>query len=221
MDPSDDASTTLSGEVLEEIDVGKYSYLRLGGGDTPAVWAAVPKTTGQLGRRVVVSNAELMTNFASATLKRTFDTIYFGVLDEEPDSPLAVAGHDSETTGPHPGAGKGADGVRVGKVARVAGPLGHTVEELNHAPDALTGAKLRVRGIVVKRTPGVMGRTFLHLRDGSGDAADGSNDLTVTSSAEPDVGAEAVLEGTLERDRDFGSGYRYRVLLADATLVGD
>jgi hypothetical protein len=78
-----------------------------------------------------------------------------------------------------------------------------------------------VRAVVVKSTSGVMGRTFLHVRDGSGEAGSGTNDLAVTTTAEAAVGAELVLEGTIELDRDFGSGYRYRVLLADAMLVAD
>jgi len=220
-EPDDDASPALSGEVLEEIDVGKYSYLRLGGGSKPEFWAAVPKTTGQLGRRVTVKNAELMTDFASPTLKRKFDAIYFGMLDDGAVQPEPAADHDPQKAGPHPGPGKGADAVPVGKVARAAGPLGHTVAELNRAVPELTGKKARVRGVVVKSTLGVLGRTFLHLRDGSGEAADGSNDLTITTSAEPAVGSEIVVEGTVERDRDFGSGYRYPVLLGDATLVGE
>ena len=219
--PADDAAPGLSGVVLEEIDVGRYSYLRLGDGDKPAFWAAVSKTSGQLGQRVTIESAELMTNFASPTLKRTFDAIYFGTLAQNGDAPAPAADHDPEKAGPHPGPGKGADGVPVGKLARARGPLGQTVAEVNHAPPGLTGKKARVRGVVVKSTRGVMGRTFLHLRDGSGEAADGSNDLTVTTSAEPEIGTEVLLEGTLERDRDFGSGYRYGVLLADATLVRD
>lgn len=211
---------SVSGKVLEALDVEKYSYLRLSGAEEAGVWAAVPRTSNRLGTEVVVRNAVLMTSFASPQLKRTFERIYFGVLEDAAE-PGAEAAPGRDTSLPHPGAGKGADGVPVGKIVRAAGALGHTIAELNEHRVELAGKRARVRGVVVKSTPGVMGHTFLHLRDGSGNARDGSNDLAVTSSGEPAVGSELELEGTVNADRDFGAGYHYAVLLADATPVGE
>lgn len=213
------AGTTVSGQVLEQIDVDKYSYLRVGEPGSPGTWTAVPVASSQLGKRVRVTSAQLMSNFTSTTLKRTFDAIYFGVLDAAPTTrdasshPTAAAADEP----PHVGAGASADKVPVAKIKRAEGPLGHTVAEL--AEGKLGGQKVRVRGVVVKQTPGVFGKNFLHLRDGSGRAEDGSHDLAVTTDAEPAVGSEVLLEGTLTIDKDFGSGYRYHVLLSDAALV--
>ena len=39
------------------------------------------------------------------------------------------------------------------------------------------------------------------------------------TTEELNVGTEVLLEGRVEIDQDFGSGYRYRVLLADARRV--
>lgn len=215
--PSELADVSLAGRVVEQIDVEKYSYLRLATQGGQSLWTAVPRTASKLEQHVVVAQAEQMTNFASPTLKRSFDNIYFGVLDEAPD--IHAAGSDDDKYGPHPGPGKGADNVPVGQIARAAGPLGQTVAELVHSAHDNAGKRARVRGVVVKSTPGVMGRTFLHLRDGSGDVADGSNDLTVTTLLAPEVRSEIELEGTIEVGADFGEGYRYDVLLADATAV--
>jgi hypothetical protein len=229
--PSGDSAvdTSITGKVLEQIDVAKYSYLRLasaGGSDT---WTAVPVTTSRVGQTVVVSNAEAMTNFSSASLKRTFDVIYFGVL-EAPGAPAEVPGlpelaalvgaddpHRTQLL-PHPGPGKEADAVPVAKSEKASGPLGRTVAELNALDQAASGSKVRVRATVVKVTTGVMGRTFLHLRDATGTAPI-SNDLTATTTEELSLGSEVLLEGHVEIDKDFGSGYHYRVLLADAGRV--
>lgn len=227
---AENGGQTVSGKVLEQIDVGKYSYLRLGQSGAPEVWAAVSLTPSRVGEQVTIQSAELMTNFASATLKRTFDAIYFGFLSPTSDSKAEhvaqVTDHargliqpDSPKSQPHSGAGEQADRVPVGQVKRALGPLGRTVAEINQAGAASGGTKARLRAIVVKSTPGVLGRTFLHVRDGSGDRAIGSHDLAVTTTVEPAVGSEVLFEGTVEADRDFGSGYRYPVLLADATLV--
>ena len=155
-----------------------------------------------------------MTHFTSASLGRTFDLIYFGVLGsgQELDDP-----HQSEM-GPHPGPGKDADAVAIATSAKAPGPLGRSVAELNASEQAASGSKVRVRATVVKVTTGVLGRTFVHLRDGTG-ASPLTNDLTATSTEDFVVGAEVMLEGTLEVDKDFGSGYRYRVLLSDARRV--
>ena len=207
----------LAGQVLEQIDVDKYSYLRLGEPGAPGTWTAVPVTTSRLGKRVTVTSAQLMTHFVSATLKRTFEAIYFGVLDAQSDvshAPNPAA--PGEMARPHPGPGPGADSVPVGQLTRAKGPLGVTVAELNTNAPAMSGKKVRVHAVVVKTTSGVLGRTFLHVRDGSGKAKDGTNDLTVTSASEFPVGTQVLLEGTVSIDADFGAGYRYRVLLADA-----
>jgi hypothetical protein len=221
--------TRITGKVLEQIDVAKYSYLRLGiegGSDT---WTAVPVTTLRVGQSIVVSNAEQMTNFSSATLKRKFDVIYFGVLDS-PEAPAEAQAlpdlaafapmndpHRTELR-PHPGPGKEADAVPLAKSEKAPGPLGRTVAEINALDQAAAESRVRVRATVVKVTTGVMGRTFVHLRDGSG-TAPLTYDLTATTTEDLSVGTEALLEGRVEIDKDFGAGYRYRVLLAEAWRV--
>ena len=58
---------------------------------------------------------------------------------------------------------------------------------------------------------------WLHVRDGSG--AEGNNDLVVTTKAEVNVGDVVTVSGTLNTDKDFGSGYKYDVILEDATVI--
>jgi len=64
----------------------------------------------------------------------------------------------------------------------------------------------------------VLGRNWVHLRDGSGTAQDGSNDLLVTTKDTATVGEVVLASGTVHTDRDLGSGYAYKVLVEDATL---
>ena len=60
---------------------------------------------------------------------------------------------------------------------------GKTVAEVFAEKDALAGQKVAVRGKVVKTNAGIMGKDWVHVRDGSG--ADGTNDLTVTTTSNP------------------------------------
>jgi hypothetical protein len=75
-----------------------------------------------------------------------------------------------------------------------------------------------VRGKVVKYNAAIMGKNWIHLRDGSGSAADGSNDLIVTTAHQAKTGDVVTAKGIVRTDKDFGSGYAYKVLVEDATL---
>jgi hypothetical protein len=57
----------------------------------------------------------------------------------------------------------------------------------------------------------------VHIRDGSG--TEGSNNLTVTSAGQAKVGDLVLISGRLAVDKDFGSGYRYALLVEDAKLT--
>ena len=63
----------------------------------------------------------------------------------------------------------------------------------------------------------ILGKNWLHLRDGSG--TEGTNDLTVTTRAEVKVGDLVLVTGKLTTNRDFGSGYTYAAIVEDAIVV--
>ena len=70
----------------------------------------------------------------------------------------------------------------------------------------------------MKYTPGVLGLNWIHLRDGSGSAADNTNDLVVTTKEQTKIGDVVVANGVVHTDKDLGSGYSYKVLVEEATL---
>ena len=75
---------------------------------------------------------------------------------------------------------------------------------------------VKVNGQVVKYNAGIMGKNWIHLRDGSGTAA--NNDILVTTAAPAKVGDLVTVSGVVRNDKDFGAGYSYKVLIEDATL---
>jgi hypothetical protein len=103
-------------------------------------------------------------------------------------------------------------------VEKAEGENAYTVAELFEKKSDLATQKVMVRGKVVKVSLGIMGKNWLHLQDGTGDAAGKTHDLVVTTAAQPEKGAVVVVEGTLSADRDFGSGYRYDVIIEDAEV---
>ncbi len=224
--------TAVTGKVLERLDAEPYSYLRL----EPAsgeLWAAVPKTDVAKGAEVTVAQPMPMDGFESKTLKRKFERIVFGTLAGQgaaapAGAPLA-AGPAAPGAAPLPGAlptavqaqhaAAAAGPADVGdvKVEKAKGGDARSVAEVFAQKAALRGKTVAVRGKVVKFSPGIMGRNWVHLRDGTG--GQGANDLTVTTGESASVGEVVTAKGKVATDRNFGSGYTYPVLLEEAKLA--
>ncbi len=83
----------------------------------------------------------------------------------------------------------------------------------------LAGKSVSAQGKVVKVNNGIMGRNFVHIQDGSGDAKAGTNDLLVTSKQVVAVGDQVTISGKVVLNRDFGSGYSYPLLIEEASIV--
>jgi hypothetical protein len=94
-----------------------------------------------------------------------------------------------------------------------------SIADLYKEKAELAGKQVTLHGKVVKVNNQIMNRNFLHLQDGSGDAASGTNDVTVTSDATAAMGDEIKVTGTVVVDLDFGAGYRYPLLVEKATIV--
>jgi hypothetical protein len=122
----------------------------------------------------------------------------------------------AEAQAPHPMPAPDGATVDVSGVAQAEG--GKTVAEVFAEKDALAGKPVTLRGKVVKSNVGIMGKNWIHVRDGSG--SDGSNDLTVTTTtAQPNVGDTVLITGPLVLNKDFGMGYQYDVIVEDAQVT--
>ncbi|MFC5299775.1 hypothetical protein [Azospira restricta] len=94
-----------------------------------------------------------------------------------------------------------------------------SVAAVHQEKAALAGKTVSVQGKVVKVNNGIMGRNFVHVQDGSGDAAAGSNNLIVTSKDTAQVGQQVAVSGKVTLNRDFGAGYLYPLLLEEASIA--
>jgi hypothetical protein len=93
---------------------------------------------------------------------------------------------------------------------------GKTVQEVYQEKDKLNGKPVTLRGRVVKYNEAIMGKNWLHLRDGTG--KEPANDLTVTTQTKAKVGDTVLVEGLITLDKDLGAGYRYDVIIEDAKV---
>jgi hypothetical protein len=206
----------ITGTVLEVKDVPSYTYLRLRTKEGE-VWAAVTTAPVKVGAEVTIVDPQPMAAFQSKALNRTFDQIYFGTVTSRDAKTAAAPAPDVGAM--HAAAGKGAPTVPTVKVEKAKGPNAQTVAGIVTGAASLKDKPVTVRGQVVKFNPDVMGKNWLHLRDGTGSASDGSNDVLVVSSGTAKVGDVVLVSGTVRTDRDFGSGYRYKVLVEDAKVT--
>lgn len=131
-------------------------------------------------------------------------------------SPAAAPAASAPAADPHPIPAAPVDIVDVSGVERAEG--GMTIAEIFEHKDHLAGQPVIVRGKVVKTNPGIMGRNWVHIRDGSG--VEGSNDLTVTTvDVLPEIGDTVLVSGTLEANKDFGMGYVYAAIIDEADVT--
>ncbi|MBI2307964.1 MAG: hypothetical protein HYU78_11755 [Rhodocyclales bacterium] len=94
-----------------------------------------------------------------------------------------------------------------------------SVAAVHQEKTALSGKTVSVQGKVVKVNNGIMGRNFVHVQDGTGDAGAGSNNLIVTSKDTAQVGQQVAVSGKVTLNRDFGAGYMYPLLLEEASIA--
>lgn len=105
----------------------------------------------------------------------------------------------------------------AGFTSAIADESPATVASINQNKAALVGKTIKAAGKVVKVNNGIMGRNFVHIQDGSGDAS--TNNLIVTSKQTAKVGDQVSVSGLVVLNRDFGSGYMYPLLIEEATIT--
>src|SRR3990170_2064658 len=210
-------TSSLSGKIVETMNSGGYTYLCIEK-DGKKTWVAIPETKVSVGENISLPSGYEMVNFTSKTLNRTFEKIIFTT---GPTSAQSAHGA-SDKMSAHGGA-MGSKSAETStseniKVEKATGPNTYTVAEIFGKKSELDKKSVVVSGKVVKVSAGIMGKNWLHIQDGSGNAKDGNNNLVVTSQDIPKVGDIVTVNGTLYKDKDFGSGYKYDVILEDASI---
>lgn len=225
----------VTGKVADTFNAAGYTYLKLRT-EKGEEWAAVPQMDAKKGQTLTINIQMVAEKFESKTLNRKFDRIYFGNV-EGPGAPGAAPGQIAMSTpgmppghpatgGAAPSSATGAMGSpaqhmqapEVGDIKVPKADGGNTVAEVWASRETLKGKDVVVRGKVVKFLSGILGKNWLHVRDGSGSKDKGDNDITVTTSATAAVGDVVVVRGKVSVDKDFGAGYRYPVIVEDAKL---
>lgn len=207
----------LAGTVAETMDAAGYTYARLQATGREDVWIAASAFPAKVGDRLTVPLEAPMANFESKTLNRTFPLVYFVsrvARDGEVVSGAAIGAGEPPLMTSH------APVAAAAAVEPVAPPPGGlSIADVWAQRKALSGKAVTVRGQVVKVNNQILDRNWIHLQDGSGAAADRTNDLTVTTDAAVKVGDIVTVTGVLATGKDIGGGYAYDAIVEHAKVV--
>jgi len=200
-----DMHTVVAKDLLQ---TSGYTYLLLTEGDKE-YWAAVTRFEAEKGKTYYFKSGMEMKDFKSKELDRVFETILF--VDEFSDQPIQEKKAVAMST-------KGRQTLERVEgliVEPVSGGL--KLSELFANKGSYAGKKVKVTGKVIKFSPEIMNKNWVHLQDGT--ESNGSYDLTVTTMEVVEVGATVTFEGVLALDRDFGYGYKYDVILEESKVI--
>lgn len=217
--PAAPAAGTITGTIAETMNSGGYTYALLQTGSKDA-WIATGELPVKIGERISATIDMPMENFNSKTLNRSFPLIYFVTGVNRNGVAVAAAAGPAGA----PALAGSHEPTQASAAPQVVEPIkpepgGITIADLWARHKALSGTVVVVSGKVMKVNNGIMGSNWIHLQDGSGTAKDGTNDLTVTTSASLKVGDIVTISGKLATDKDFGSGYAYDVIVENATVT--
>lgn len=199
--------------VKETIPGGKYLYLKVVEGDTE-YWAATAKSDIKPGETYLYNEALIQNNFESKELQRVFDTIYL-ITRLIPESDGGSLEPIKEVSEPPAEAlkSKSKKGFHSSPLSGKATTL--TIAELLEDPGAYEGKVVEISGTCTKINEGILGRNWLHLKDGTADG----EDLVMTSSDAIDPGTEVTIRAIVNLNRDFGAGYSYDIILEDGKII--
>ncbi|MDF1879328.1 SH3-like domain-containing protein, partial [Sulfurimonas sp. SAG-AH-194-C20] len=192
------AGANHTGVIQETLSSGGYTYMKVKD-NTNTYWIAMTQRDVKKGDTISYTEQGWMQNFHSKTLDRTFESILFAGNIEKNKPQKQI---QKFTTNMH-------SDYKEKNVLSIA--------ELFANRDKYVGKVVTVKGKVTKTSRGIMKLNWLHIQDGSN--FQNMNDLVFTSTQElPAVGTVIYAKGTVVKDKDFGYGYFYPLIIQSASF---
>lgn len=201
--------------VKESLPAEKYIYLNVEE-DGETYWLATLKQDVEIGGTYFYKDRLLKTNFESKEFNRIFDRIYLvsKIVPADHGSSMSMDGGMSQDASQE---SKPVDiemhSSHADEPIQVEGSV--PIKELVENPEKFAGQEIQLSGKVTKVNPNIMDRNWIHLKDGTKD----DYDLVLTSQEAIPEGAIVSMRGTVTLDKDFGAGYRYDIIIENASLV--
>ncbi len=193
------ATSVHQATIKEKLNSGGYTYMKVT--DTKhTYWIAMTQRDVKVGDTINFSEQGWMKNFHSKTLNRTFANILFAgdVKRETQRQKLQKIKPDI-----------------MGSKYKTKNTL--TIAQLFKNRDLYVGKTVTVHAKVTKVSQQIMKLNWIHLEDNS--RFMNMDDLVFTSTqTPPKVGAIVYATGTVIKDKDFGYGYFYPLIIQKATF---
>lgn len=196
--------------VIQDIlQATSYTYLNVTE-DNNSFWIAIPKEEVEKGHTYYYKDGVEMRNFESTEHNRIFETLYLvNGISKTPiiSGKLIDSGH-SESEDPKivPQGNSSVEG-------------GTSLISLFEDPQKYDGKVIIVKGKCVKVNNQIMNRNWVHLQDGGTSDKGVKLDLTITTNEEISVGSIVIFKGKITINKDFGSGYKYEVIMEEAVSL--
>ncbi|MEQ1588465.1 MAG: GW dipeptide domain-containing protein [Cyclobacteriaceae bacterium] len=187
--------------IIEALPTTRYVYLRVKEGQEE-FWIATSKMEVTIGGTYFYRDGLLKTNFESKEHNRVFEKMYLVSSVVEADHALRTAQTPTEV-------------VTTKNKANVSVKGSVKIADLVADPKKYSGKTIQISGQCTKVNPNIMGRNWMHLKDGSKD----DFDLVITSSVLIPEGHTVTMVGKVVLNKDFGSGYKYAILIEEGEIV--
>lgn len=205
-----DVHQVMTHDVLQ---AERYTYLQVSESGKK-FWIATSKMEAIKGNIYLYRGGLMKTNFESLEFNRTFDTIYLvGNVIEANAHPGGDIGQANLSSNASVSANSGLKSPAQDGSEDVKNAI--RLSDLFKNKERYAGNMVTVSGECVKVNNGIMGRNWIHIRDGS-KLGEKNLDLTVTSKLSVSIGQKVTLKGKIEINKDFGAGYRYDIIMEDA-----
>ena len=193
-----------TGVVIDTLNGGGYTYLQIEDSFKKTYWAALEGVKIDKGTEVRFTEEMRAEKFESKTLNRTFENLIF------------ASNLQYRTKAPE--AGNLALVSEVVKESPYKQKETLSVKEVIEKRMELKDKTIAIRGKVVKASPNIMERNFIHIQDGTSDGAEVGR-VVFTSKELPNVGDIVTARGVVSVDKNFGSGYVYNIIVENASFA--
>jgi len=195
------AGDIYEGVVVDTLEGGGYTYLQIEDAKKK-YWIAVEGVKIDKGMEVRFTEELRAKNFESKSLNRTFDEIVFASnlqyrTKAQESANLALI-TEFVTASPY----QQKDTISVAEALKDRA--------------SLNGKIVKIRGKVVKASANIIERNWIHIQDGTGENNEVGRIVFTSKDDTATIGDIVTAEGVVSVDKNFGSGYVYKIIVENA-----
>ena len=194
-------------QVKEVIHTSGYTYLLVDENGLER-WIAVSKMDAKVNDVYYYNSGLEMVDFKSKELDRTFSKLLLVqvISDGKTDMPIRQMQQPAQIE-PQRSANNTMSSANIESSGAVS------LADLFTNASNYNGKKITVTGKVVKFSPNIMERNWIHIVNDKG-----NYDLTITTNDVVNLDDNVTFEGVITLNKDFGAGYKYAIIMEEGVL---